>query len=149
MKIELGRQGKFILGILLIHFVFFGYLSNLYQKTVGEKILFLYQIIFDPASILSAVILFAIVFFMVVREKFFEYGIRNSIWLTPIIMIESWIWYWFINGFDITIIGQFFSHYEGYLTILSILCLNLLPAILAAITRIQYDKYFMKIATIK
>jgi len=145
IKIELSRQGKFILGILLIHFVFFGYIANLYKRTVGERLLFLYQIIFKPVSILSAVILFVIVFFMVFREKFFEYGIRNSIWLTPIIIGESWIWYWFINGFDITIIGYFFTHYEGYLTIFSILCLNLLPAILAAITRIQYDKYIKKI----
>ena len=86
IKIELSRQGKFILGILLIHFVFFGYIANLYKRTVGERLLFLYQIIFKPVSILSAVILFVIVFFMVFREKFFEYGIRNSIWLTPIII---------------------------------------------------------------
>ena len=149
IKIELSRQGNFILAVLLIHFVFFGYICNLYEKAVGERLLFLYQVLFDPHSILSPIILFAIVFFMASREKFFEYGIRNSIWLTPIIIVESWIWTWFLNqGFDITLIGKFLIGYEGYFTILSILCLNLLSAILAAIIRGQYEKYIKKIKEI-
>jgi len=135
LKIELSRQGNFILAILLIHFVFFGYISNIFQKLIGEKLLFLYQILFDPRSFLSLIILFVIVFIMVFREKFFEYGIRNSIWLTPIIILQSWIWNWIIYGFDIANIGTFFIRYEGYLTILSILCINLLSAVLAAITK--------------
>jgi len=145
MKIELSRQGNFILAILLTHFIFFGYICNAYGKGVGEKLLFLYQVLFTPSSFLSMIILFAIVFFMVFREKFFEYGIRNSIWLTPIIIGQSWIWMWFIDGFDITIIGEFFTRYEGYLTIFTVLCLNLLSAILAAIIREQYMKYIKNI----
>ena len=101
-KIEFSRQGNFILALLLLHFVFFGYLSNVYEKTIGEGVLFLYQVIFNPISILSGIILFGIVFLMVLRENFYEYGIRNSIWLIPFIIVMSWIWYWFINGFDIT-----------------------------------------------
>ncbi|KKK45716.1 hypothetical protein LCGC14_0680500 [marine sediment metagenome] len=139
-KIELSRQGNFILAILLIHFVFFGYLSNIFQKDVGEKLLFLYQILFDPSTFISLIILIVIVFIMVLREKFFEYGIRNSIWLTPIIMIQSWIWTWIIYGFDITIIGDFFTRYEGYITILSILGVNLVTAILAAIIKQYIDR---------
>ena len=145
MKIELSRQGNFIFAILLTHFIFFGYICNVYDKAIGEKLLFLYQVLFDPISFLSIIILFAIVFIMVFREAFFEYGIRNSIWLTPIIIGQSWIWMWFIDGFDITIIGEFFIRYEGYLTIFTILCLNLLSAILATITRGQYNKYIKNI----
>ena len=145
IKIELSRQGNFIIAILLTHFAFFGYICNIYEKTIKEKLLFLHQVLFNPLSFLSMIILFAIVFFMVFREKFFEYGIRNSIWLTPIIIGQSWIWMWFIDGFDITIIGEFFTRYEGYLTIFTILCLNLLSAILATITRGQYNKYIKNI----
>ncbi len=148
IKIELSRQGNFILAILLTHFIFFGYICNIYEKTIEEKLLFLHQVLFAPYSFLSMVILFAIVFFMVLREKFFEYGIRNSIWLTPIIIVQSWIWMWILYGFDITIIGEFFTRYEGYLTILSILCLNLLSAILAAIIKGQYETYIKKIKKI-
>ena len=148
LKIELSRQGNFIFAILMIHFVFFGYIANVFQKEVGERILFLYQILFNPATIFSLLILFTIVFFMAFREKFFEYGIRNSIWLTPITIGQSWIWFWFINGFDIVPIGEFFIRIEGYLTILSVLGVNLLSAILAALAKQRYDKYINKIKTV-
>jgi len=143
-KIEFSRQGNFILAILLIHFVFFGYLSNMFQKDIGERILYLYQVFIDPMSYFSIIILFLIVFIMVLRENFFEYGIRNSIWLTPIIIIQSFIWFWIMFGFDITIIGDFFTRYEGYVTIFSILGVNLLAAILAAIFK-QYRIKWKKI----
>ncbi len=145
LKIELSRQGNFILAILLIHFVFFGYISNIFQKEIGGKILFLYQILFDPSTFISLIILFVIVFIMVFRENFFEYGIRNSIWLTPITILQSWIWNWIIYGFNLAPIGAFFIRYEGYLTILSILSINLLSAFLAAITKAQYEKYTRRI----
>ena len=144
LKIELSRQGNFILAILLIHFVFFGYLSITFEKGIGERLLFLYQILFNQSFFLSLIILFVIVFIMVLREKFFEYGIRNSIWLTPIIIIQSFIWFWMMFGFDITIIGDFFTRYEGYVTILSILGVNLFAAILAAILK-QYRKKWKKL----
>jgi len=140
LKIEVSRQSNFILAILLIHFVFFGYLSNIFQKDIGEKILYLYQLFIDPSSFLSLIILFVIVFIMAFREKFFEYGIRNSIWLTPIIIGQSFIWFWIMYGFDVTIIGEFFTRYEGYVTILSILGINLLSAILAAILKQYIDR---------
>ena len=143
-KIEFSRQGNFILAILLIHFVFFGYLSNMFEKNIGERILYLYQVFIDPMSYFSIIILFLIVFIMVLRENFFEYGIRNSIWLTPIIIIQSFIWFWIMFGFDITIIGDFFTRYEGYVTIFSILGVNLLAAILAAIFK-QYRIKWKKV----
>ena len=148
-KIELSRQGNFIFAILMIHFIFFGYIANVFAKQVGKKILFLYQILFDPATILSLIILFTIVFIMVFREKFFEYGIRNSIWLTPITIGQSWIWFWIINGFDIVPIGEFFICYEGYLTILSIFTVNLFSAILAAFAKQRYEKYTKQVKTVK
>lgn len=140
-KIEFGRQGNFIAALLLLHFVFFGYICNIYEKTVGDKVLFLYKAIFDPIAILSGLILFGIVFLMVIRESFFEYGIRNSIWLIPFIIVMSWIWYWFINGFDIFMIGIYFTSLETYINILVLLGINLLSALLAAITKESYARF--------
>ena len=148
-KIEFSRQGNFILALLLLHFVFFGYLSNVYEKTIGEGVLFLYQVIFNPISILSGIILFGIVFLMVLRENFYEYGIRNSIWLISFIILMSWIWYWFINGFDITMIGIYFLRYETYINILVLLGINLLSALLAAITKESYARYSRKMKEIE
>ncbi len=147
-KIEIARQGNFILASILIHFVFFGYISNVYYKSIGENILFLYQVMFNSMSFFSAIILFFLVFFMVFRETFYEYGIRNSIWLVLIIIIESWIWYFFIVDFNIMIIPLYFTRYESYITILSLLGINLAAAIAGAFTKQKYNEYFKKIKEI-
>lgn len=143
-KIEFGRQGNFIVALLLLHFVFFGYICNIYEKAVGDKVLFLYKAFFDPIAILSGIILFGIVFLLVLRENFFEYGIRNSIWLIPFIIVMSWIWYWFINGFDISMIGIYFLRFETYINILVLLGIILLSALLAAITKESYARLSRK-----
>jgi hypothetical protein len=166
-KIEIARQTNFILALLLVHFLFFGYLSNVFPKfadigspsgeitsaanyALGESILFLYRVLFNPQSFLSAIILGLIVFLMAFRERFFEYGIRNSIWLIPFIMIESWIWYWFIvERFDITVIGAYFLRIESYLTILSLLGINITAAVLAAIAKQKYYAYLMRVKKVE
>lgn len=168
-EIDLSRQGNFIAAVLLIHFVFFGYICNVYHVvfeaySLGEEILFLYQILFYPPTMLSLVILIGIIFIMAVREHFFEYGVRNSIWLIPFIIIMSWFWYWFLNrdylemlsrstfqisglGF-IVFIGTYFIRIETYLTILTLLCINLFTAVAAALTKEKYKKYLEKIKSI-
>lgn len=145
LGIDFSRQGNFIMAVLLIHFVFFGYICNVFEKEINDQLVFLYKVMFSPTTILSLIILMAIVFFMVFRENFYEYGIKNSIWLVPIIVIMSWIWYWFLNGFDITLIGVYFIRVEAYITILSLLGVNLFTAILAAYTKERYKKYVERI----
>lgn len=149
IKIDLSRQGNFILAILLIHFVFFGFICNIYLRTIEEELVFLYQILFNPSTILSLVILIAIIFLMVLKEHFFEYGIRNSIWLVPIIILLSWFWYWLLNGFDIALIGVYFTRIEGYLTIISLFWINFISAISAAIIKEKYKRYIAKIKEIE
>ncbi|HEC38133.1 MAG TPA: hypothetical protein ENI29_07845 [bacterium] len=136
----MGRQGNFILGLLLIFFVFFGYISNQFPRDdstnllpIGQELIFLYQILFDPGSFLSLIILFGIMFIVALRESFFEFAIRNSIWYIPAILMMSWFWYWFLFGFDATVFYIYFIRIEGYLTILALLSINLLAAISASI----------------
>lgn len=155
-KIDFGRQGNFVFAVLMIHFVFFGYISNVYEKSIGNRVLFLYQVLFNPASILSLIILILIIFFMSFREQFFEYGIKNSIWLLPVIIIESWIWYLFINGFQAdlgALAGQMFTlyflSYESYLTILTILVINILSAVLGSFAKQKYKEYVARIKRVE
>ncbi len=144
-KFDLGRQGNLILALLLIHFVFFGYLSEVYRKSIGMDILFLYRVIFNPHSFLSFIILFIIIFILTFRENFFEYGIRNSLWTILFIIIESWIWYWFIiERIDLTIIVIYFTRIESYITILSLFCIILFASILGAMAKEQYKRYIYK-----
>ncbi|MBY9009533.1 MAG: hypothetical protein KGD74_06680 [Candidatus Lokiarchaeota archaeon] len=156
LKIDFSRQGNFILAVLLIHFVFFGYISNVYEKSIGNRVLFLYQVLFDPIAILSLFILIAIVFILGFREQFFEYGIKNSIWLIPVIVIESWIWYMFINSFQAdllvllgTLFITYFVSFEGYLTIFILLGINILSAILGAFAKRKYTEYLTKIKEVE
>jgi len=145
-KIDIGRQGNFMLGLFLIHFLFFGYLSNVYintlpSDTIGDGILFLYKVMFSPYSFLSAIFLFLIIFLMTYRENFYEYGMRNSIWTIPFIIVESWIWYWFINGFNPALIGVYFIQIESYLTILTLIAVVLSATFLGAITKERVKAY--------
>jgi signal transduction histidine kinase len=99
---------------------------------------------------IAFILLFAIVFLMVFRERFFEYGIRNSIWLVPFIIIQTWIWYWFITeSFDISIIWGYFTRIESYITILTLLGTNILAAILGAIARERYNVFISRIKKIE
>lgn len=79
------------------------------------------------------------------RENFFEYGIRNSIWTIPFIIVESWIWYWFIyEEFDITVISYYFVTLESYITILSLLAIILLASLLGAMAKEKYKRFIAK-----
>ncbi len=148
-KIEVSRQANFILALLLIHFLFFGAISNIYKKTIGERLVFLHQVMFDPQSFISFILLFMIVFLIVFREHFFEYGIRNSIWLVPFIIAESWLWYWYLNEGDLEFIGMFFIRIEGYITILSLLGTVLLSAFLAAVVKEKFKAIKEKVIKIE
>lgn len=148
LKIDISRQGNFLFALLMIHFLFFGFICNvdIYEYNIGLRILYLNRVLFNPLSFsfLSSIILFFIIFFMAYREHFFEYAIRNSIWMTILIIFQSWIWYWFTNGFDLIQIGIFFISIEGYLTILIILSINVVSAFTASYVKVKYKEYLNK-----
>ena len=146
-QLEVGRQGNFILASLLIHFIFFGYLCNIYDKSIGENVLFLYKVMFHPASFLSIIILFGIIFIMVYREEFTEFGIKNSIWIVILIVIESWIWYFFVVDFNLLMIPLYFIRFESYLTMLILLGVNLSAALLAGYIKGKIKEYKKKLMT--
>lgn len=162
-KIQVSRQANFILALLMIHFLFFGIISNIYRKSIGERLIFLHQVMFDPQSFISFILLFMIVFLIVFREHFFEYGIRNSIWLVPFIIVESWLWYWYINWHiragdfysymsdlsNLEFIGMFFTRIEGYITILSLLGTVLLSAFLAAVAKEKFKRIKEKVISVE
>ncbi len=144
-KIQWNRQGNVIISFFLIHFVFFGYLCLVYENSIGENLLFLYLAFISPTSIFSLPILIVIIGFLVLREDFFEYGIRTSLWFIPIIICESWIWYGFIYGFDFSIITTFFTRIEGYLTILIIFGVTFVTAFIAAYLKEKSILHYKKL----
>jgi len=149
IKIDLSRQGNIILAVLLIYFVFFGYICNIYYKDINLSIIFLNKVLFSPSSYFSIIILIIIIFIMAFREDYFQYAIRNAIWLTPVIIGISFIWYWIIYGFNIFIIGIFFITFDGYLTILLLLGINFLTALFASFLKLKYLNYTKRLELIR
>ena len=140
-EIRFSDQANFILALLLIHFVFFGYLSEVFGKEIGNRIIFLDLVFFNPVSFFSSIILFLIIMLVAGRERFYEYGIRNSLWLIPFIILESLIWYWILNGFSLSIIGQSLINLHFYLTILSLILITFTAALAGTSLKIKYLKY--------
>jgi len=142
-KIEASDKKLFI---ILLAFISCVLIIPIVIATPGLLGAFILVIIPD----FSVIILAMIVFLMVFRERFFEYGIRNSIWLVPFIIIQSWIWYWFIiESFDISVIWGYFLRVESYITILTLIGMNVLVAILAAIARQKYNAFVMRVKKIE
>jgi len=158
-KIDLSRQGNFILAILLIHFLVFGSICVIFRSDIELEIIYLHQLLsFEFRSLklyttysvyipifLPYIFLCLTVIILVLREHFFEYGIKNSIWIIPLIIIESWIWYWVIYGFDLSIFVLYFARLEGYLTIILLFSTNIGLAIFTSIIKQEYIKRTKKI----
>ena len=112
---------------------------------IGQNILFLHLALFSPTSIAALPILIAIIFILVFREDFYEYGIRTSLWFVLVIIIESWIWNWFVTGFNFALISTFFTQIEGYITILSLLGIVMSTAFAAAYLKEKHKQSRKKI----
>ena len=148
-RIEISRQTNFIMALLFIHFAFFGYICFALGSTkdIGDSILFLDDILFGQGTWFSLVILVLIILFLSTRENFFEYAIRNALWLVPFILLESWMWFWLNEGFNVNEIGVFFARYDGYFTILLIVGINIITSIGGVILKQAYWKYIMQKST--
>ena len=140
-KLNISKNGNFLVAILVIHFLFFGYICYVYPEDVGTNVLYLNLILFRTDSYLSLIILVATVFLMGIREKFFEYGIRNSVWLVPIIVIESWIWYWIIGVYKVNFFVDYFYNINSYYTIVVLFIIIFFTAVAAAYIRQKYENY--------
>ena len=75
-KIEITKQGNFILSLLGMHFIFFGYICLVYNEFITEygvisyEIIFLNRIFFSKTTWLASIIVFLIIAFMAFRENF-------------------------------------------------------------------------------
>jgi len=116
-KFDWKRSINFFLGLLLIYFLFFGFIINTgnynQQKDPGIKILYVYTAFFNTDKLTiygivwpnfirfifktpcwaSIFILFLIGILQSYREDFVVYAIKNNIWMAPIIIVISWILY--------------------------------------------------------
>ena len=74
---------------------------------------------------LGAILVFFVCFIMTYKEDIPHYGIRASIWLVPMIILEGFIFYFVMFGFSLDPFILQFAHFEGYLNILILIGLTL------------------------
>ncbi len=139
-SVNLGNQGPFILMIVVIYFVFFGLIANSYERNIDEQLIWVYHTFFSVSLEINSnlviplygapiLILFLVCLFLTYNEDIYHYGIRKSIWLVPIINFISIVFHWMIYGFSLRPLQLLFGHYQGYLTMVILLAINLSGAI--------------------
>ncbi len=120
-KYEFGQMGNFIFSLLLIYFLFFGYICFIYDKEPGDNLLFVYNNFFnnyvfefhdeiidffsDNTNLTNTVIeisypsYYTLIILILIgtlqgyREDFLVYSIKYNLWMIPFILLFSWTWY--------------------------------------------------------
>ncbi|QEE17636.1 hypothetical protein DSAG12_03473 [Promethearchaeum syntrophicum] len=157
-KREITKQGNFILSLLGIYFIFFGYICSVYNEFISEEgivsyeILFLNRIFFSKSTWLATILVFLIIAFMAFRENFHEYALRYTHYLIIFTFILSFFWHWMAVEFDLSLIPIFFGfikvegigRFEGYLSILIVIILYYFSAFVGCAVKKEYQKYLKK-----
>ena len=147
IKIDWGRQGGTIFGYIVVLLGYYGIIANLtmfdqwghwisfedltkfsvYRIIDGElfflpgrDMLFWTYITYIDTFFLPAILLFLICFILTYKEEIPHYGIKASIWLIPILVIEGFIFYAIMYGFSIEPLLLKFGRIEGYIDIIVI-----------------------------
>ncbi|MHA1560506.1 MAG: hypothetical protein ACTSPA_00135 [Promethearchaeota archaeon] len=160
---EISKQGNFILSLLGIYFIFFGYICLVYNEFISEEgivsyeIIFLNRIFFSKTTWAASLIVFIIIAFMAFRENFHEYALRYTHYLIIFTFISSFFWHWMAVEFDLSLISIFFGfkkvegigRFEGYLTIIIVIILYYLSAFVGCALKKEYKKHLKKIHDIQ
>ncbi len=134
-KIDWGRQGSVIIGYIVIILGYYGIIANtmLFDQygnwisfvDMDRTILIWTYTTFTHSFFLSPLLLFLVCVFLTYKEDIPHYGIRASIWLVPILVIEGFIFYFSMFGLNLEPFNLQFAHIEGYLNILILIGLTL------------------------
>ncbi len=173
-SLDFAVVGKYIVFLLAIHFFFFGYISNTYNKTPGDKLLFVFLAMFDFQAkywYFSLLVIILCVVVMAFSEDFLMVAVKKALWAGPYIIISSILWYWWNYYFFVTYndndaeifydyygesIGganrmkffqpliSYFGSYKGYLNILVVMIILGGSAILGGFLKIKYRERFKK-----
>jgi len=150
IKIDWGRQGGVILGYIVALLGYYGIIANTmmfdqYDKWISfldmdKSILFWTYTTYIENFFLPALLLFGVCFLLTYKEDIPHYGIKASIWLVPLIIIEGFIFYAIMFGFTTEPIILKFTHIEGYLDIIILYGL----AISGAVSGMFLKSYFVQ-----
>lgn len=138
ISINWGRQGGVILGYIAVLLGFYGIIANLvmvgkYGRWISyldprmdRTILIWPYKTYLQTFFLPVLFLFLICFLLTYKEDIPSYGIKASIWMVPVIVVEGFLFYWFMFGLSIDPFLLQFASGEGYLNVflLFIVCFS-------------------------
>jgi hypothetical protein len=139
------QAGNYMLGFLLVYFLEFGYICNIYNKGPEDNLLFIYLNFFNAQAWLSLPILIIVLTYYAFREQFLIYSVKSSIAMVPTIVILSIVWYWinyrvpFYEPFVL-----YFGNLNGYLNLLILFIICIFTGFLGGFLRFKYQENMKK-----
>jgi len=157
-KIDWGRQGSVIIGYIVIILGYYGIIANtmLFDQygnwisfvDMDRTMLIWTYITYTHSFFLSPLLLFLVCFFLTYKEDIPHYGIRASIWLVPTLIIEGFVFYFSMFGFNLEPFILQFANIQGYLNILILIGLALSGSLIGMKLKQwsvkKKEKYFAK-----
>ncbi len=137
ISINWGRQGGVILAYIVVLLGFYGIIANLvmvdeygkwisyFDPRMDRTILIWPYKTYLQTFLLPVLFLFLICFLLTYKEDIPLYGIKASIWLVPVIVVEGFIFYWLMFGLSIEPFLLQFTRVEGYLNVLLLFVVNI------------------------
>ncbi|MFX1363827.1 MAG: hypothetical protein ACFFCE_14405 [Promethearchaeota archaeon] len=128
IKIDWGRQGGVIFAYIIVLLGYYGIVANVVMvdhlghyisfTEMDRTILFWTFEVYNQTYFIPILLIFLVSFLLTFKEDIPHYGIKASIWLVPSIIIEAFIFYWFMFGFAAEPFIMQFGHWKGYIHIL-------------------------------
>jgi len=128
--LDLGRQGAVFFAYIVVLLGYFGIVVNIIlvenwilemwipYTEMDPTVLFWTYKVYPQTYYLPILLLFIVSFLLTYREDIPHYGIKASIWLVPLLIVEGFLFYWIMFGFSAEPFILQFAHGEGYLNIL-------------------------------
>ncbi|OLS15746.1 MAG: hypothetical protein RBG13Loki_0640 [Promethearchaeota archaeon CR_4] len=139
VQINWGRQGGVFLAYAIVLLGYYGIVANfiMYQGNdvwlsfteMDRTVLFWTFNAYGQTYFLPIILLFLTCFILTYKEEIPHYGIKASIWVVPLIIVEAFVLYSLMFGFSIAPIIYQFGDMRGYFHILILIATTFLGAI--------------------
>ena len=137
--IDWGRQGGVIALYIVVLLGYYGIIANTVMfdqygdwisfTEMNRSILIYTFQSYVQSFFLPAVLLFLVSFLLTYKEEIYQYGLKASIWIVPLLITEAFIFYFIMFGFSAEPFLWQFMTFEGYLNILILFGLLLLGSL--------------------
>lgn len=143
-KIDWGRQGSVTLAYIIVLLGYYGLVFNFIMvkewisltaqtwisfTEMNRTVLFWTYETYMETFFLPLLLLFITCFILTYKEEIFHYGIKASIWLVPLLIVEAFIFYTIMYGFSLEPFFLQFGSWQGYLNIIILFATTLSGAI--------------------